>query len=475
MKKSLLIISFSLLVQLHASLNWPVQNFNTWNSTYNAFKAYYSVMGGYHPGVDISLAGRNDVGQNVYPIAEGTIYRIIPYKSTIGGAVVMKHNINGKIYYSVYYHIQPKSYLTVDETPVKTSTIIGTVGNISKFGPHLHLEVRTKMQKNDLYPNDMGNGYYKTTALIDRDGLIDPIAFIKNTSLTSSQTSIVDGAGSLVSPNENIAGGNHDYALMNPHNSSKSTVVFQWLYNIDSCSHIDLFAYPNALDVTIQAKKWSGHSMKKAFNVTLNPYNKNNLEDNSNTLDLSNGISLEQAETNCNGDDIVGCDWTTLAVTSQRPLRRGEYIIAHCRDNSASIKRGNRKDITPTLVNLPSDYFWTGTGSLISKIGNRNFEEAGVGKDYAVTYNSNKSFTTFQWYASDICRKVKVKGYKEGYSSINEVSIKKWDDNSWSSNKCGNSLPCTISAPILNKYYIIKVKGNAGAIKTGYLQTECVQ
>ena len=471
MKKSLLIISFSLLVQSHASLNWPVKNFDTWDSTYNGFKAYYSVMGGFHPGVDISLPGRNDVGQNVYPIAEGTIYRIIPFKSTIGGAVVMKHNINGKIYYSVYYHIKPKSYLTVDEIPVKTSTVIGTVGNISKFGPHLHLEVRTKIQK-DLYPNDMGNGYYKTTALIDRDGLINPIAFIKNTSLTSSQTSIIDGAGSLVSPNENIAGGNYDYALMQPHASAKSTVVFQWLYDIDSCSHIDLFSYPNALDVTIQAKKWSGHTIKKAFNATLNVYNPKNFE--SNTLDLSNGISLEQAETNCN-DTVTGCNWTTLAVTSQKPLKKGEYIIAHCRDNSTSIKRGNRQDITPTLVNLPNNYYWTGTASLISRIEDRGFEYAGVGKDYAVTYNSKKSFTTFQWYASDICSKVKIKGYKESSSSINEVAIKKWNDSSWSSNKCGNSLPCTISAPKLDKYYIIKVKSNANAIKSGYLQTECVQ
>lgn len=371
--------------------------------------------------------------------------------------------------YSYYFHLKTVNVKKGDKV-TRGKTILGVSGNTGcSTATHLHFQLSKKAsmsRANSLKISfeDIGipsEGKYYTSKNYPEK--------------STNNESIVDGAGSLVSPNENIAGGNHDYALMNPHDSAKSTVVFQWLYDIDSCSHIDLFSYPNALDVTIQAKKWSGHSMKKAFNVTLNPYNKKNLEHNSNTLDLSNGISLEQAETNCNGDDIVGCNWTTLAVTSQRPLRRGEYIIAHCRDNSASIKRGNRQDITPTLVNLPSDYFWTGTGSLISKIGNRNFEEAGVGKDYAVTYNSKKSFTTFQWYASDVCSKVRVKGYKEGYSSINEVSIKKWNDNSWSSNKCGNSLPCTISAPILNKYYIIKVKGNAGAIKTGYLQTECVQ
>jgi hypothetical protein len=190
MKKLIVASSILLSTHLYATLNYPVQDFRNWDSTYNPFKAYYDVMGGYHPGVDISLAGKNDVGKNVYPIAEGTIYRIIPFKSTIGGAVVMKHIINGKTYYSVYYHINPKSYLTKDKIPVKTSTAIGTVGNITSFGPHLHLEVRTKMQS-DLYPNDRGGlqaGYYTTKALIDTDGYIDPIAFIENTTMPTSDT-----------------------------------------------------------------------------------------------------------------------------------------------------------------------------------------------------------------------------------------------------------------------------------------------
>jgi len=277
--------------------------------------------------------------------------------------------------------------------------------------------------------------------------------------------SIIDGAGSLVGPYDNIAGGNFDYALMQPHQYNSSTVVFQWLYDVDNCSQIDLFAYPNSLDVTIKTKNWKEHSIKEAFNVRLNEYNKENLSSNNN-LDLSNGISLKRRNSNIY--------WTTLSLTSKKPLSSKEYIIAHCRDNSARYKNGNRQKITPTLVNLLNSYYWSGTASLISKIENRNFEEPGVGKDYAVTYSGHKSFTTFQWYASDSCRKVRIKGVSESNSHINEVSIKVWDDKDWTT-KCTSSLPCTISAPKVPEYYIIKIKSDANDIKSGYLQTECIE
>ena len=446
MKKSLLIISFTLLVQSHASLNWPVKNFDTWDSTYNGFKAYYSVMGGYHPGVDISLPGRNDVGQNVYPIAEGTIYRIIPFKSTIGGAVVMKHNINGKIYYSVYYHIKPKSYLTVDEIPVKTSTVIGTVGNISRFGPHLHLEVRTKMQK-DLYPNDMGNGYYKTTALIDRDGLINPIAFIKNTSLTSSQTSIIDGAGSLVSPNEYCWGCDRDQANMQSHSGENSTVVFQWRYDKDSCSQIDISADRDIGDVIIRAKGWKDKVTKVATSVKLS----------------SSPISIRRPNRKSN--------WTTLAVTTQKPLTKEAEIYAYCKKKGSNYLNGNRGSASKDFVNFNLDYVWSGTGSLISQSKKSNYDGFGHNRDWAITYFKKNSLTTFQWDTTT-CHEITITNGKtdDYYANNVKVDIKGWDFKDWKS-AC-YELPCTIKKTN-DYYYILKIKSPVKAITKGYIQVKC--
>lgn len=431
------------------------------NYDYNS-QIYYNNHGFWHGAVDIIT----NLNENVYSIADGKVVAI--YRKTTStnnlSVIYIQYKTEDNIDFLVIYgHTYAKDGLKINDTVKKNEFI----GNVKRYGSpdHIHFGITTNL---NYHSESFGSSSSWT-------GVVNPLEFLskhKNKNYSVSSTlSIVDGAGSLVSSTENIAGGNHDYALMHPHSSSKSTVVFQWLYDVDSCSHIDLFAYPNALDVTVQAKRWDGHLVKEMFNVTLNAYNKNNL--NSSDKDLSNGISLEKVDNSCSNDS--NCDWTTLAVTSQKPLKSNEYIIAHCRDNSSAIKRGNRQDITPELVSLDNNYFWTGTGSLISKLEDRNFESAGVGKDYAATYNTKKSFTTFQWYTSDNCRKVKIQGYKESSSVVNEVAFKEWNASSWTSSKCDNSLPCTIVAPKIGNYFIIKVKSNAGAIGTEYLQAECVE
>jgi hypothetical protein len=283
--------------------------------------------------------------------------------------------------------------------------------------------------------------------------------FIYSEKVTSnSDAGIFDGAGSLVSPTEKTAGGNYDYAIMHPHSPKNSTVVFQWFYDIDSCSQIDLFSYPNNLDVIVKAKAWDKHKIQKAFNVTLNNYDPS---------DLSNGVTLKRPDTNT--------PWTTLAITSKQPIGGATHIIARCKENSESFKYGNRVDITPTLVDVTHSYYWTGTGSIISTLENRNFENAGVGRDVAVTYKSNNSLTSFQWLSSNNCSKLKIKSYDGSVAHINEIKIKKWDTKDWKSTSCGSSLPCTISAPVVGNYYILKIKSKANAIKSGGLIAECIE
>jgi surface antigen len=283
--------------------------------------------------------------------------------------------------------------------------------------------------------------------------------YIESSQETSTNESgIFDGAGSLVSPTENIAGGNYDIALMHPHSPNNSTVVFQWLYDEDYCSQIDLFSYPTNLDVVVKAKGWNEHLIQKAFKVTLNAYGS------------GGGITLKRPD--------IENDWTTLAVTSQKPIDKKIKIIAICKKSSEPFNQGNRVNIEkPNLVDVTHDYYWTGTGSIISILENRNFDSAGVGLDYAVTLkdSKHKSFTSFQWYASDSCSQLKIKGYNENKSSVNEVKIKLWDAKDWSDTMCGTSLPCVISAPKLDRYYIIKVKSEPDAIKSGYLKAECIQ
>jgi hypothetical protein len=362
----------------------------------------------------------------------------------------VKHNDG---VYSYYYHLKKVSVKKNDKV-IRGKTVLGISGNTGcSTANHLHFQLAKKAsmsRSNSLKISleDIGiplkGKYYISKNYPD--------------TTSTSNAGIFDGAGSLVSPNENIAGGNYDYAIMHPHSPKNSTVVFQWLYDIDSCSQIDLFSYPNNLDVIVRVKAWNKHQIKEAFNVKLNMYDPS---------DLSNGVTLKRPDNNNK--------WTTLAVTSKQPISTPTHIIARCRDNSESFKDGNRVNITPELVDVTHSYYWTGTGSIISTLENRNFESAGVGMDIAVTYKSNNSFTSFQWLSSDNCYKLKIKSYNDSTDSIDEIKIKKWDTKDWKSTSCGSYLPCVISAPIVGNYYILKIKSKANAIKSGGLIAECIK
>jgi hypothetical protein len=167
-------------------------------------------------------------------------------------------------------------------------------------------------------------------------------------------------------------------------------------------------------------------------------------------------------------------NWTTLAITSTNSIDQNTSIYAYCKKPNQPIYTNNIINIDTDLVDVTYDYFWTGTASLITQAEKRPFESAGIGNDYAVTFNSHNSLTSFQWYATTKCQNLRIKGYNENLSNINGVHIKGWADQAWSLDQCGPSLPCTITAPSINQYYIIKVKSSPNAIGSGYLEASCI-
>jgi len=411
---------------------------------YNYDSGIYKCRFGYrHGAVDIDAS----VNEKVYAIDDGEVidyYRDNTSETKNISIVYIKHRtLDGKEFLGIYGHTYLKNGLTIGSMINKGEEI----GFIKKYNnPHIHFSIST----------DIGSHNTSSWGSI-KNGITNPLDFLEKN--INDFVGIFDGAGSLVSPTENIAGGNYDIALMHSHLPYyNSTAVFQWLYDEDYCSQIDLFSYPTNLDVVVKAKGWNEHLIQKAFKVTLNAYGS------------GGGITLKRPD--------IENDWTTLAVTSQKPIDKKIKIIAICKKSSEPFNQGNRVNIEkPNLVDVTHDYYWTGTGSIISILENRNFDSAGVGLDYAVTLkdSKHKSFTSFQWYASDSCSQLKIKGYNENKSSVNEVKIKLWDAKDWSDTMCGTSLPCVISAPKLDRYYIIKVKSEPDAIKSGYLKAECIQ
>ncbi len=265
-----------------------------------------------------------------------------------------------------------------------------------------------------------------------------PLPSTGNASLT-----YFDGAGSLISPSQSGFGANTDIANMHANPSRTSTAVFQFLNSSDQCHHVDISS--SLSEAIIQVKNWGDHEILTAYKGAL-------------------PISVPSQGT-----------WTVVAVTSTQPLTTDYVSVrAKCKTSSDPLTSSyhNRTALDMKLIPLDSDYYWTGTGSIMSFLG------SGTGKtsDFVPTFYSHKSLSSFQWYASSSCSKLTISG-GSGSTSLygdNEVAIKNWSRNKdgWGGNLC-SSLPCTISRPnSIDDFYIVKVKTNANATG-GSLSAEC--
>jgi len=256
-----------------------------------------------------------------------------------------------------------------------------------------------------------------------------------------------DGAGSLVNPLDQGAGRNFDIVKLHPHDNSGSVGVFQWKYDNNFCSKIELFSSSSLGDVLIQVKGWSDHTFKQSFKVNLKAKEKVTIESDS--------------------------YWTTLALTTLEPLDHRTDLIARCATDNDEFYNANREEVEANLVDVTNDYYWTGTGSLITD--SDNLEDGGFGYmlDLATTYSSMKGLTSFQWKATDRCSDITIS--KAGLTekvAVNGISIKKWDKATWSNTGC-NNLPCSISKSPDDSYYVIKIKTNANALDSQGLLVEC--
>ena len=255
-----------------------------------------------------------------------------------------------------------------------------------------------------------------------------------------------DGAGSLVSPKEDCWGCNKDEAIMHSHQGTGSTVVFQWYYDKNTCSQLDIYA-SKEVEVAIKSKPWKEHLTQEAFKVTLG----------------SNPISLKKSDTDS--------AWITFAVITTDKIDKDISIKAYCRTPQNSYYKGDRETIDTDLVDVTYDHYWTGTASLISRA--TKISDFGYSRDWAVTFRTKNSLTSFQLDTTN-CKKVKItNGTTNNYAKAS-VDIKGWaEENSQYKNKC-TALPCTVSENS-NGYYILKIKSKPDAISKGYIQTQCIQ
>ena len=250
-----------------------------------------------------------------------------------------------------------------------------------------------------------------------------------------------DGAGSLVSPTEDCWGCNKDNAVMQAHEGTGSTVVFQWAYNSNTCSQLELTSTA-PIDVAIKSKDWNNEKPNEAFTVKLG----------------SSPITLRSNQ-----------QWTTFAVTSLKSLNSATTIEARCADSSRPYYNGNRSDIPKDLVVIRHPYFWTGTGSVISSA--TQISGYGRDKDTAISSSQVNAVTSFQWDSKN-CRKLRLTDGTTGNYGEATVSIKGWSEtNDHYVRKC-NALPCTIEET--QGYFILEVNSAKNAISSGQIEANCI-
>jgi len=408
----------------------PLSGALTTSTNYDYDSSVYLSNWGYHHGAYDFVSV---LGNPVYAIDDGEVMKVVrKYESDNNTSIIyVKHKTsNGTEFLALYGH-------TFAKDGIEASVIVkqgDEIGYITRMATPDHIHFGISTNTNDYTYSSWGG---------IKGGIVNPVDFLqsnKNTALT-----YFDGAGSLISPSNSGDGADTDLDAMHPHSGRLSTVVFQFKY-ASNCEHIDISSTPT-IDAIIQAKYWGEHEIPTAFGGTL-------------PMSVPNKGS-----------------WTVVAVTSTQPLSQKVNVRATCK--SASSPSVNNI-ITPLssnetkLVALDNDYFWTGTGSIMSYLG------TGTGKssDVVPTFISHKSLSSFQWYVSSSCPRLYLSadsGNSVAFdsSSGNEVASKIWNASSWTnhSSEC-SGLPCTISVPSQG-YYIVKVKTNANALNGGLLRADC--
>ena len=449
----------------------------------------------YYDGKDYSNGGRTIVAvANGYVVKAGV-------KKGFAGYIILKHYLNSndssKYVLSIYGHVKTSglpnkgTYFKKGQILTKTATHT-EMKKWTTFDSHLHFEIRkskTLTGYEDSYLNDgydKSNKYYDptdvgvydyekrdivTTDWNTEKGFIESYKPANNSSSTSSN---IDGAGSLIRPeilgtiNESSCtwGCYRDEADMQVHSYNPSTVSFQWK-KTNNCKK---------LKIGVMASE----AYRKKYNTWINPHKP--LKVKIYTKEWNSEVVSEAFKTTLPKTVDYVAGWNNIIVTSQQPLSKVQEIIAECTDND------DGKDVTmlndETTIELPLEYKLGGQSSVIRGSNKKyNGQIDGIYQDKAIGLSDSKAMSLFQWQTSTNCKSLVLKSgdYPNGNgisTSVNGINIKFWSDPSWSNTSCNNKLPCTIKAPSNHNgeygdYYIIKVKTNANTLDGNRISAVC--
>ena len=142
--------------QWNGVIQWPIKEQHDVCSMDQPAKGTKGTEGYYkgHDGIDVVCG----IGTEVYPVAPGTVHKVLKGNGAAGNELVLKHPnmINGKTYYSVYMHLSKFLCNENDEiTAEDLNTPIALSGNSGgNYDPHLHFEVYQTATFRNIGTND---------------------------------------------------------------------------------------------------------------------------------------------------------------------------------------------------------------------------------------------------------------------------------------------------------------------------------
>ena len=109
-----------------------------------------------HHGIDIGIP----IGTDILSVANGKVILVVNGSTGLGNHVYISHNIEDKVYISVYGHMKNNSIVVKEGQIVNAKDKIGIVGNTGRVfpqptalnpdaGTHLHFELHQDQRKID--------------------------------------------------------------------------------------------------------------------------------------------------------------------------------------------------------------------------------------------------------------------------------------------------------------------------------------
>ena len=127
-----------------------------------------------HVGIDTDGNKEND---DVYPIARGTIRKIIRGSDPMNMVVIIEHtNSNNEYFFAIYGHVFAREDLR-EGTRVCKNIKLGVIKTAGS-GPHLHFGINTSSKISDFYYGVYGWGRIPVSASPSDKGWVDPIDYL---------------------------------------------------------------------------------------------------------------------------------------------------------------------------------------------------------------------------------------------------------------------------------------------------------